>query len=222
MATAPSTGDSIRGGEVYYSEGWWRSDPPNRYGPYPTREEAEKGTPPPQAPPTFTLSSRGKISIIAAFIVSFASIAFTVSRPDLEASGVFIGIAVTTVLTVLVATPCIGELLAHAQKKAAFLQAGIATKISNLPDFTPSQELRLATPAVDRQNRSGGERRNRTGLDEAVAVSERCRPKAQRPAALCGPRDREASRQEPDGGRRHRGELRVASWMRQAARREYR
>ena len=47
---------------------------------------------------------------------------------------------------------------------------------------------------VDRQNRSGAERRNRTGLDEAVAVSERCRPKAQRPAAPCGPRDREASR----------------------------
>jgi hypothetical protein len=41
---------------------------------------------------------------------------------------------------------------------------------------------------------AGGERRNRTGLDEAVAASERSRPKAQRPVALCGLRDREASR----------------------------
>src|ERR1019366_8014063 len=52
----------------------------------------------------------------------------------------------------------------------------------------------LALPAlVDRQNRSGGERRNRTGLEEAVAVSERCRLKALRPAALHSLREEEAA-----------------------------
>jgi len=38
---------------------------------------------------------------------------------------------------------------------------------------------------VGRQNRSRGERRYRTGLDEAVAASERSQRKAQRPAVLC-------------------------------------
>jgi hypothetical protein len=75
---------------------------------------------------------------------------------------------------------------------------------------------------VDRQNRTAPQSRDRTGLDGAGNLRHRCRPKALRPAALCGPRDREAgSRTESNGIAEppwyHRGRL----WL-QAARREYR
>jgi len=64
-------------------------------------------------------------------------------------------------------------------------------------DFTNRSELDyLEIPIlakyewpVDCQNQSGSERRNRTGIDEVVVVSERCRPRVLRPAALCGLRD---------------------------------
>lgn len=110
--------------------------------------------------PTLKLSGGAKASLGAGVIVLFAILGWVWTRHSLSASDVFTMIFVASVVSTAVALPGILQLAKHAKQRSAFLkatlEAALAARISSLPDFTVSHDLRIErsgflTPFATRQ-----------------------------------------------------------------------